>query len=111
MAALSWTYPHDEMIALRREQDAAAAAAPIASGLAVEQLNFTYAISGDKTAWRPVRAFDDAGQTFIEFHLSLAVGGAPPLFVIGHDCEAPLFNYRLAGRSDKARGGNGFERI
>src|SRR3546814_334102 len=82
MAALSWTYPHDEMIALRREQDAAAAAAPIASGLAVEQLNFNYAISGDKTAWRPVRAFDDGRQTFIEFPPSIAVGEAPPLFVI-----------------------------
>src|SRR3546814_4686665 len=98
MAALSWNYPHDEMIALRREQDAAAAAAPIASGLAVEQLNFNYAISGDKTAWRPARAFDDGRQTFIEFPPSIAVGEAPPLFVIGDDGEAQLVNYRMAGR-------------
>src|SRR3546814_8361267 len=40
MAALSWHYPQDELIALRRRQDAAAAAHPIASGLAVEKLNF-----------------------------------------------------------------------
>src|SRR3546814_19238152 len=32
MAALSWTYPRDELIALRRQQDAAAAAVPVASG-------------------------------------------------------------------------------
>src|SRR3546814_2014524 len=42
MAALSWTYPRDELIALRRQQDAAAAAVPVASGLAVERLNFNY---------------------------------------------------------------------
>ena len=98
MAALSWTYPQDELIALRHQQDAAIAAAPIASGLAVERLNFQYAISGDKPAWRPLRAFDDGRQTFIEFPPSIAVGEAPPLFVIGEDGEAQLVNYRVAGR-------------
>src|SRR3546814_13738688 len=29
MAALSWTYPQDDLVALRREQDAAASAVPI----------------------------------------------------------------------------------
>lgn len=98
MAALSWTYPQDELIALRREQVAAAAAEPIASGLAVEKLNFNYTISGDKPAWRPVRAFDDGRQTYIEFAPSIAVGAAPPLFVIGDDGKAQLVNYRMAGR-------------
>src|SRR3546814_2105042 len=98
MAALSWTYPRDELIALRRQQDAAAAAVPVASGLAVERLNFNYAISGDQPAWRPVRAFDDGRQTFIEFPPSLAVGETPPLFVIGDDSKAQLVNYRMAGR-------------
>lgn len=98
MAALSWTYPQDDLIALRRQQDRAAAAAPIASGLAVESLNFHYAILGDKPAWRPLRAFDDGRQTFIEFPPSIAVGEAPPLFVIGEDGEAQLVNYRVAGR-------------
>jgi len=92
------TYPQDEMIALRRQQDAATTAAPIASGLAIEGLNFNYAISGDKPAWRPVRAFDDGRQTFIEFPPSIATGEAPPLFVIGEDGEAQLVNYRVAGR-------------
>lgn len=98
MAALSWTYPQGELIALRRQQDAAALAAPIASGLAVEKLNFSYAISGDKPSWRPLRAFDDGRQTFIEFAPSIAVGEAPPLFIIGEDGEAQLVNYRVAGR-------------
>lgn len=98
MAAISWTYPQDELIALRRSQEAAAAAQPVASSLAVESLNFNYAISGHRPAWRPVRAFDDGRQTFIEFSPSVAVGEAPPLFVIGEDREASLVNYRVAGR-------------
>ena len=98
MTGLSWRYPRDELIALRREQAAAAAARPIASEIAVERLNFNYAISGDRPAWRPLRAFDDGRQTFIEFAPSIAVGEAPPLFVIGADSEAALVNYRVAGR-------------
>jgi len=98
MMGIAWTYPQDELIALRRQQEAAAAAAPIASGLAVENLNFNYAITGDKPAWRPLRAFDDGRQTYIEFSPSIAVGEAPPLFVIGQDGEAQLVNYRVAGR-------------
>jgi type IV secretion system protein VirB9 len=98
MAALSWIYPQDELIAIRHQQEAAAAATPIASGLAVENLDFNYAISGDRPAWRPLRAFDDGRQTYIEFSPSIAVGEAPPLFVIGEDGEAQLINYRVAGR-------------
>ena len=98
MAALSWTYPQDELIALRRSREVARAAAPVASGLAVEALNFNYAISGDRPAWRPIRAFDDGRQTLIEFPPSIAVGEAPPLFVIGEGGEAQLVNYRVAGR-------------
>jgi type IV secretion system protein VirB9 len=98
MAAISWTYPADELIALRRQQQVAEAAAPIASGLAVENLNFSYAITGDRPAWRPLRAFDDGRQTFIEFPPSIAVGEAPPLFVVGVSGEAQLVNYRVAGR-------------
>lgn len=98
MAALKWRYPDDELIALQRKEAAAAAARPIAAGLAVEHLNFNYAITGDKPAWRPLRAFDDGRQTFIEFAPSIAVGEAPPLFVIGDEGEAQLVNYRVAGR-------------
>lgn len=98
MAALSWTYPQDEMMALQRQREADAAAAPIAAGLAVDRLRFDYRISGDKPGWRPTRAFDDGRQTFIEFPAGLAVGEAPPLFVLGQKGEAELVNYRVAGR-------------
>ncbi|WP_343517717.1 P-type conjugative transfer protein TrbG [Sphingomonas sp.] len=98
MAALSWSYPQDELLAVRRAQEAAAAAAPVAAGLEIERLNFGYEISGDRPAWRPLRAFDDGRQTFIEFPPSLAVGEAPPLFLVDDKGEAQLVNYRLRGR-------------
>ena len=98
MAALSWTYPQDELIALKRASAESAAALPVASGLDVEQLNFGYAIAGDKPDWRPLRAFDDGRQTFIEFPATLAVGEAPPLFLVDRKGDAQLVNYRLRGR-------------
>ena len=98
MAALSWSYPQDALLAIRRAQEAAAAAAPVAAGLEIERLDFGYAISGDRPSWRPLRAFDDGRQTFIEFPPSLAVGEAPPLFLVDRKGEAQLVNYRLRGR-------------
>jgi len=98
VSSMRWTYPQDEFLALKREAEAAQAAAPIASGLAIEQLNFSYAISGDKPAWRPLRAFDDGQKTYIEFPAALANGEAPPLFVVGTDGKAELVNYRQRDR-------------
>jgi type IV secretion system protein VirB9 len=98
MAVLSWTYPQDELLAIRHQRAEQEALAPIAQGLAVENLNFNYAISGDDPAWRPLRAFDDGRQTFIEFPASITVGEAPPLFVVNAKGEASLVNYRMSGR-------------
>ncbi|MEZ5656265.1 MAG: P-type conjugative transfer protein TrbG [Sphingobium sp.] len=98
MAALSWTYPQDTLLALKRQSEAAEATKPVASGLAVDQLHFNYGISGDKPYWRPIRAFDDGRQTFIEFPPSIANGEAPPLFLIGAEGKAELVNYRMQGR-------------
>ncbi len=98
MAALSWTYPADALIALQRAEAAAEVAAPVAQGLEVEALRFNYVVSGDRVAWRPIRAFDDGRQTFVEFPETITVGDAPPLFVIGAAGEAELVNYRVRGR-------------
>lgn len=98
MAALSWTYPQDELIAIRRAAEQERAAAPVASGLAIDQLYFGYAITGDNPPWRPLRAFDDGRQTYIEFPASIAVGEAPPLFTLDPDGGAQLVNYRMSGR-------------
>ncbi len=97
LTALSWTYPQDQLIALQKRAEAAEAAAPVASGLAIDQLHFGYAVTGDKAEWRPLRAFDDGRQTFIEFPVQIAVGIAPPLFVVGANGSAELVNYRMRG--------------
>ena len=95
MAALSWTYPQDELIALKQQNDEAKAAAPIDTGLSVNSLNFDYAISGDNPPWKPLRAFDDGRHVYIEFPATLDRGDAPPLFVVGEGGTSDLVNYRV----------------
>jgi type IV secretion system protein TrbG len=98
MAALSWTYPQDQLLAVQHAAKETEAAAPLAAGIDPAQLHFDYAISGDSPAWRPLRAFDDGRRTYIEFPASLGVGEAPPLFLLGPKQEAQLVNYRVRGR-------------
>lgn len=98
LTAISWSYPDDALLAMRRANDAARAAEPIAAGIQVGQLHFNYAISGDRPAWRPIRAFDDGRQTYIEFPASIVIGDAPPLFLVDGRGEAQLVNYRHKDR-------------
>lgn len=98
MSALSWTYPADALLAFKAAEADRVAAEPIAAGFNIDQLNFGYAISGASPTWRPVRAFDDGRQTFIEFPAALGTAEAPPLFLLGSDGAAQLVNYRLRGR-------------
>jgi type IV secretion system protein TrbG len=97
MAALSWTYPQDALMMIERSNAVAAREAPIASGVAADNLNFGYTISGDKPNWRPLRVFDDGRQVFIAFPESISTGEAPPLFVSSPKGEAALVNYRMRG--------------
>ena len=97
MASVSWAYPQDQLIALRRQNAAADQAAPIASGVDIGALNFRYRIEGDDPAWRPLRAFDDGRQVFIEFPSGIGQGEMPPLWVIGAEGGAELVNYRVRG--------------
>jgi type IV secretion system protein TrbG len=97
MASVSWAYPQDQLIALRRQNAAADAAAPVAVGVNIDALNFRYRIEGDNPAWRPLRAFDDGRQVFIEFPRGIGQGEMPPLWVIGAQGGAELVNYRVQG--------------
>ena len=94
MASVSWQYPQDQLIALRRYNAVAEAAAPVDTGLDLARLNFRYAIEGDTPAWRPLRAFDDGAKVFIEFPRGIRQGEMPPLFVLGPEGGAELVNYR-----------------
>ena len=64
----------------------------------MDRLDFNYVIEGDDPPWRPLRAFDDGSQVFIEFPADLAQGEAPPLFVSGEGGASELVNYRQRGR-------------
>ena len=98
MASVSWTYPQDQLIALRGANAEAAASAPVATGLDLAALNFRYRIEGDRVLWKPVRAFDDSAQVFIEFPAGISQGEMPPLFATGAAGDAELVNYRVQGR-------------
>lgn len=97
MAGVSWRYPQDELIAVQAEaaKQAQAAAEP---RLRLEDLNFDYRISGVRTPWRPVRAFDDGRQVILEFGEAIDHATLPPLFLITPDGDADLVNSRVLGR-------------
>ena len=98
MASVSWIYPQDELIALRRRNAWADAAAPIETGLDINNLRFRYAIDGDNPPWRPLRAFDDGKKVYIAFPRGIAQGEMPPLFIIGPAGKtSELVNYRVRG--------------
>jgi type IV secretion system protein VirB9 len=95
MAAISWTYPQDELVALHQQNERADAVTPIAENVALADLKFRYAITGDAPPWRPVRAFDDGAHVYIEFPSRIDQGEAPPLFVVGPEGNSQLVNYRV----------------
>lgn len=97
MASVSWDYPQDQIIALRGQDRDADLGDPVATGVDLDALNFRYRIEGDEAPWRPLRAFDDGRQVFIEFPTGIAQGEMPPLWVIGPRGDGQLVNYRVRG--------------
>ena len=99
MAAVSWSYPQDELIALQRRNDRALAQEAVRadSGVDLGNLRFRYAITGGDPPWRPLRAFDDGRKVYIQFPSGLYQGEAPPLFVVGPQGDSELVNYRVRG--------------
>jgi P-type conjugative transfer protein TrbG len=94
MAAISWRYPADMMLASNPPPPPAPPPPP---PFTPERLNLRYRIDGDKPDWRPLAAFDDGQQVFIEMPEKIRTMEAPPLFVIG-DEGAELVNYRVQGQ-------------
>ena len=99
MAAISWTYPQDQLTRRRQQANnkASTSKAIVAANVAPDDLQFRYKIEGDKPHWRPVRAFDDGKQVFIQFPENIAQGEAPPLFILGRSGKPELVNYRMRG--------------
>lgn len=99
MASISWTYPTDSLVALRKHNEVARESEErIADrGVRLDNLNFRYRIEGDDPPWRPLRAFDDGHKVFIQMPSGLSQGEAPPLFIAGSDGRPNLVNYRVRG--------------
>lgn len=98
MASVSWQYPQDQLIALHRRNADAVQAMPVAGGVDLAAISFRYAIEGDEPPWRPLRAFDDGRQAFIEFPRGIGQGEMPPLFIVGAEGDSSeLVNYRVRG--------------
>jgi len=99
MAAISWTYPQEQLTRRRKENDRVLqrAAHVIDADVDPGDLKFRYKIEGDNPHWRPVRAFDNGKQVFIQFPESIAQGEAPPLFVLSRKGKPELVNYRMRG--------------
>ncbi|WP_210307197.1 P-type conjugative transfer protein TrbG [Aquamicrobium lusatiense] len=96
MASVSWQYPQDQLIALRRQNAEAQAAQPVATGVDLSRINFRYDVTGNRAPWRPLRAYDDGRQVFLEFPRGIGQGEMPPLFVVGAEGNtSELVNYRV----------------
>jgi type IV secretion system protein VirB9 len=100
MSSLSWTYPQDELIALRKRNGDSLAATDLSieGAQSFENLNFRYRLTG-KAPWMPARVFDDGAKVYIQLPASLPQGEAPPLFVQGSEGKPALVNYRIKGNT------------
>ncbi len=93
MASVAWRYP-----ASLAPQAATAAVSAEDLTPAPSEDSHLYTVSGPSVAWRPVRAWADGRQVFIEFADSVARDELPPLFVVGRFGRSELVNYRVRGR-------------
>lgn len=97
MASVSWRYPADLMLANNPAPAVSPPSSPPPPPFSPEHLNLRYRVDGDKPDWRPLAAFDDGHQVFIEMPEKIQAMEAPPLYVIG-DAGPELTNYRVVGR-------------
>jgi type IV secretion system protein TrbG len=100
MSSLSWTYPADDLIAIKKKNDSVAGidTVSIDGAQTFDNLNFRYRIEGIAT-FAPSRVFDDGAKVYIQFPSSLPQGEAPPLFVQGSEGKPALVNYRVKGNT------------
>jgi type IV secretion system protein TrbG len=100
MASVGWSYPQDDLIAVKAKIEAAnqIAATQVQVGIDPAKLDFSYRLTGDSRPWRPVQVFDDGAKTYLLFPDSIGQFELPPLFLLGEKNKAELVNYRVSGR-------------
>ena len=100
MASVGWSYPQDELIAVRARIEAtnAVTATQVQAGIDPAKLDFSYRLTGANPPWKPVQVFDDGAKTYVLFPERIGQSELPPLFLIGERNKAELVNYRVSGR-------------
>ena len=100
MASVGWSYPQDELIAVRASIEAAQvkAATQVQVGIDPAKLDFAYRLTGATPPWRPIQVFDDGAKTYLLFPANISQSELPPLFLLGPKDKAELVNYRVSGR-------------
>ena len=95
MASVSWEYPRDRMLALQRQAQAASAAAPVDSGLSLENLRFATRSAAAIRRGSRCAPSTTGRRSIFQFPAGIAQGELPPLFVIGAQGDGQLVNYRF----------------
>ena len=96
MPIVGWLYPQDDARDREEKQLAAQKAETQAEALTVppEELNFNCTVTGDRVAWRPLRAYDDGSKTYLQMSPDMRNYEAPAIFVM--DGKTPLLvNFRV----------------
>jgi P-type conjugative transfer protein TrbG len=67
--------------------------------IAVERMNFDYAIRGGDENLRPLRVFDDGAKTYVQMRPEIQHREAPALVVVGADGKGEMVNYRVQNQT------------
>jgi type IV secretion system protein VirB9 len=94
MPRVGFSYPEDVSDKLADVNARLEAKGVPGTGIAADQLNFSYSVSGS-AAWKPTRVYSDGQKTYIQFPRSLAGQDAPVLFVVSGG-QNRIVNYRMA---------------
>src|SRR3546814_11454262 len=96
LASVAWEYPQDMVHMLRvRGADMQAS---VEEGITLDRLRFRYAITGDEPSWRPLRAFDDGRQVYIQVPSTHGQGDMPTLCAICAESHAHRATYLVRTR-------------
>ena len=95
MARIGFEYPEDVSTKLADINARLEANTIPGAGVPAEQLNFSYAVSGN-AGWRPTRVYSDGLKTYIQFPRSISGQDAPVLFVTSGG-QNRIVNYRMKG--------------
>ncbi len=60
------------------------------------QLNFAYTVAGPNVPWKPVRAFDDGSNVYVQMPAGMKSSEAPAL-LINAGSGTQMVNYRVKG--------------